>query len=244
MANAGSLDGGQEGFDVVAFGAHPDDVELSAGGTVARAVAAGKRVALVDLTRGELGTRGSAELREREAAAAADVLGVAHRENCGLPDGAVGEDAESLSRVVEVIRRLKPAVVLANALSDRHPDHGRAAALVARACFLAGLSRFEPGLAPWRPRLVLHYIQDRMRIPTVVVDISGFEQAKYAAIAAYGSQFYTPDSEEPMTPISSPAFLESLRGKDSVMGRYVGVQSGEGFESERPLGIVDFDSLF
>ena len=118
---------------MVAFGAHPDDVELSAGGTVARAVAAGKRVALVDLTRGELGTRGSAELREREAAAAADVLGVAHRENCGLPDGAVGEDAESLSRVVEVIRRLKPAVVLANALSDRHPDHGRAAALVAAA---------------------------------------------------------------------------------------------------------------
>lgn len=240
----------ESGFDLVAFGAHPDDVELSAGGTIARAVAAGKRVALVDLTRGELGTRGSAELRAQEAAAAAKVLGVAHREQCGLPDGLFGQDEAALRRVVEAVRRLRPAVVLANAWDDRHPDHGRGASLVERACFLAGLPRFHPGLSPWRPRLVLHYVQDRFRVPAIVVDITGFERTKYAAIAAYGSQFYSPgasdasDPSAPATPISSPEFLESLHGKDAVMGRYIGVRFGEGFESSRPLGVADFDALF
>ena len=237
----------EEHFDLVAFGAHPDDVELSAGGTIARAVAAGRRVALVDLTRGELGTRGSAELRAVEAAEAARVLGIAHREQCGLPDGLFGDDEDALGRVVEAIRRLRPAVVLANAREDRHPDHGRGAALVERACFLAGLPRFQPGQAPWRPRLVLHYVQDRFRVPTIVFDITGFEQTKYAAIAAYSSQFYAPevsDSALPATPISSPEFLENLRGKDAVMGRYIGVRSGEGFESSRPLGVTGFDALF
>jgi len=246
MQEFSSVAEAESGFDLVAFGAHPDDVELSAGGTVARAVAAGRRVALVDLTRGELGTRGSAELRAEEAAAAAKVLGVAHREQCGLPDGLFGEDEAALRRVVEAVRRLRPAVVLANALDDRHPDHGRGASLVERACFLAGLPRFQPGLLPWRPRLVLHYIQDRFRVPAIVVDITGFERTKYAAIAAYGSQFYTPEASDaaPPTPISSPEFLENLHGKDAVMGRYIGVRSGEGFESSRPLGVADFDALF
>lgn len=247
MQEKSVLVGADAPFDLVAFAAHPDDAELSAGGTLARAAAAGRRVAIVDLTRGELGTRGSAEVRAAEAAEAARVLGLAHRENCGLPDGLFGEDADALGRVVEAVRRLRPAVVLANALGDRHPDHGRGAALVERACFLAGLPRFQPGLAPWRPRLVLHYVQDRFRVPSLVVDITGFEQTKYAAIAAYSSQFYAPeapDSALPATPISTPEFLENLHGKDAVMGRYIGVRSGEGFESSRPLGVADFDALF
>lgn len=234
--------------DVLAFGAHPDDVELSAGGTLAKLAHQGKRCAIVDLTRGELGTRGSAALRDEEASDAGQILGLVHRENLGLSDGFFEENEENLLRVISAIRRLRPAVILANALSDRHPDHGRAASLVARAAFLSGLAKIHTGTAhdpedPWRPRAVYHYIQDYDRTPDVVMDITGFVDVKMAAIHAYKSQFHDPHSEQPETPISSPEFLDHVKGRATSMGRPVGFKAGEGFESSRPLGVASLLDL-
>lgn len=226
-------------YDVVAFGAHPDDIELSCGGTVAKLVSEGTRVAIVDLTRGELGTRGSAELRDREASAAAEILGVAHRTNLGLADGFFVADKPSLLKVVSIIRRFRPRIVIANALTDRHPDHGRGADLVAQACFLSGLPKVEvPGEndAPHRPEVVYHYIQDYDRTPDLVVDITGFSEVKMKSILAYSSQFYDPESTEPNTPISSPEFLDHIKGRELKMGRPCGFEAGEGFEILRPVG--------
>lgn len=241
-------------IDVCAFGAHPDDVELSAAGTLAKLASTQARTAIVDLTCGELGTRGSAELRRVEAARAAEILGLAHRENLGLADGFFEVDQPSLLKVVEVLRRLRPDVVLANALDDRHPDHGRGAQLVARACFLSGLRRITttdsltgaPQEA-WRPRAVWHYIQDRWREPDFVVNIEGFESVKEEAILAFGSQFFKAGSEgedEPETPISSPEFLETVRGRALAMGRAGGIRVGEGFEGARPPAVNDLRDLF
>ena len=238
-------------MDVCAFGAHPDDVELAAGGTIASMVSKGKRVALVDLTRGELGTRGTGETRDMEAASAAEVLGVLHRENLNLGDGFFEIDQPALMKVVEVLRRLRPQLVLANAKSDRHPDHGRASFLLERACFLSGLLKIETVdqksgefQAPWRPQSLHYYIQDRWRTPDFIVDISGFETVKYAAIGAYETQFYTgPEADAPVTPISSPEFLKHLKSRDAAMGRLGGVQSGEGFESSRPPVVQDLLGL-
>ena len=231
-----------DAMDVVAFGAHPDDVELSAGGTLAKMASEGKRCAVVDLTRGELGTRGSAELRAQEAAASSHILGLVHRENLGLADGFFDINDESLMKVVSAIRRLRPTVVLANALADRHPDHGRGAELVARAAFLAGLPKVvtgEPGTPEpaWRPRAVYHYIQDHDRQPDVVVDITGHLDTKFEAILAFSSQFHDPQSTEPATPISNPEFLDHVRGRATTMGRPAGFAHGEGFEVQRPLGV-------
>jgi len=241
---------GPHDFDIVAFGAHPDDIELSAGGVIAKEAQRGKKVALVDLTRGQLGTRGSVEIRAEEAEAARVILGVEHRENLGMEDGWFEVDEVHLRAVVEVLRRLRPKVVLANALSDRHPDHGRGAELVARACFLAGLPRIETvdiesgeQQPPWRPRAVYHYIQDRDRTPDVVVDISGFEEIKMRAILAYSSQFHNPDSDERETPISSPEFLDHLRGRMRSTGRPAGFAYAEGFESVRAIGVSDLLDL-
>lgn len=230
--------------DVCAFGAHPDDVELSAAGTLAKCAAAGGVTAIVDLTQGELGTRGSAALRLQEATAAAQILGLAHRENLQMADGFFEVDEPHLRQVIEVLRRLRPDTVLANALSDRHPDHGRGAQLVARACFLSGLRRIETfdkhtgeAQEAWRPGAVWHYIQDRWRDPDFVVNIEGYEEVKERAILAFGSQFHKPGSEgkgEPETPISSPEFLETVRGRALAMGRVGGIKVGEGFEGERP----------
>lgn len=246
-------------LDILAFGAHPDDVELSAGGTLVRAAAQGKRTGIVDLTRGELGTRGSAELRAEEAAAAAKVLGLAVRENLGLKDGMPENEEKAILALVGAIRRYRPRTVLANALFDRHTDHGRAAEWVHRACFLSGLARIETheadgSLQPaHRPRHVLHYIQDRFREPSIVVDITGAEEQKYAAIACYATQFHVPGSadgkvevpsaSELATPISTPEFMAVVRGRDLTMGRYIGVSSGEGFESRTPLGLTDLADL-
>lgn len=238
-------------MDVCAFGAHPDDVELSAGGTIASMVAKGKRVALVDLTRGELGTRGTGETRDLEAAAAAEILGVMHRENLNLGDGFFEIDQPALMKVIEVLRRLRPQLVLANAKSDRHPDHGRASSLLERACFLSGLLKIETvdqksgeTQEPWRPQSLHYYIQDRWRTPDFIVDISGFEAVKYAAIGAYKTQFHAGSGKnEPVTPISSPEFLQHLKSRDAAMGRLGGVQSGEGFESSRPPVVRDLLDL-
>ena len=240
-----------DAMDLCAFGAHPDDVELSAGGTLASMTAMGKRVALVDLTRGELGTRGTAETRSVEASKAANILGIAHRENLDLGDGFFEIDQRSLLKVVEVLRRLRPQVVLANAKSDRHPDHGRASALLERACFLSGLLKIETldqssgqNQAPWRPQSVYFCIQDRWRAPDLIVDISGFEAVKYVAIAAYKTQFYAgSDDDMPVTPISSPEFMDHLKSRDAAMGRLGGIQNGEGFESSRPPVVKDLFDL-
>jgi len=246
-------------LDILAFGAHPDDVELSAGGTLVMAAMQGKKTGIVDLTRGELGTRGSAELRAKEAAAAAHVLGLEIRENLGLKDGMPEDEENAILALIGALRRHRPRTVLANALHDRHTDHGRAAELVHRACFLAGLARIstadENGSAqkPHRPLHVLHYIQDRFREPTIVVDIAGAEEKKYVAIACYSSQFHVPGAAEGnieipsasdlATPISTPDFMAVVRGRDITMGRYIGVASGEGFESQTPLGLTDLGGL-
>ena len=249
----------QESLDILAFGAHPDDVELSAGGTLVKAAMQGKRTGIVDMTRGELGTRGSAELRAEEAKASAEVLGLAVRENLGLKDGLPEDEEKAILALIGAIRKHRPTTVLANALHDRHTDHGRAAEWVHRACFLAGLARIgtkaEDGTpqAAHRPRQLLHYIQDRFREPSVVVDITGAEERKYAAIACYSSQFHVPGAEKGKievptaedlaTPISTPDFMAVVRGRDITMGRYIGVASGEGFESRTPLGLDDLGAL-
>jgi len=239
-------------LDILAFGAHPDDVELSAGGTMWLAAQRGQRTGIVDLTAGELGSRGSAALRAEESAAAAQVLGLAVRENLGLRDGLPENEDRALLAIVRALRLYQPRVVLANALEDRHPDHGRAAAWVERAVFLSGLVRVETAgedgspQKPHRPRHVLHYIQDWPRTPDLVVDITGAQAAKFEAIAAYGSQFFSKDQEgkeQADTPISSPEFLEILRGRDLMMGRMIGVLHGEGFESKTPIGIGGFSAL-
>lgn len=236
-------------FDVLAFGAHPDDLELAAGGTIAKLVQEGKSVAMIDLTRGELGSRGSAKLRTHESQAAAEILGVKTRINLGLPDGFFQCDEKSLHEVVKVIRKYRPRIILANALDDRHPDHGRGAELVYQASFLSGLIKCETGelddsgipYVPHRPDAVYHYIQDYDRMADVVVDISGYEDVKMKAILAYGSQFYDQNNEgvsdAPETPISSPEFIEHVKGRDLSMGRPCGFSAGEGFEIRRPVGV-------
>jgi len=246
-------------LDILAFGAHPDDVELSAGGTLAKAALQGKRTGVVDLTRGELGSRGSAEVRAEEAAAAAEVLGLSVRENLGLKDGLPDDEDRVILALIGTIRRHRPRTVLANAIHDRHTDHGRAAEFVHRACFLSGLARIETtdsdgnAQEAHRPKHILHYIQDRFREPSIVVDITGLEEAKYAAIACYSSQFHVPGAAEGRvevpsasdlaTPISTPDFMAVVRGRDITMGRYIGAASGEGFESRTPLGLADLAHL-
>ena len=237
-------------LDLLAFGAHPDDVELSAGGTMIMAARQGKRTGIVDLTRGELGSRGTIETRAAEAAAAAKILGLAVRENLGLRDGLPEDEERALMALVTTLRKHRPQIVLANALEDRHPDHGRAAAWVERAVFLSGLIRVETALdgvpqAPHRPRHLLHYIQDRYRTPQLVVDITGAHEQKFAAISAYATQFHQGKNTEagPPTPISTPEFLEIIRGRDLIMGRSIGVLHGEGFESTTPIGISNLDGL-
>lgn len=230
---------------ILAFGAHPDDVELSAGGTLARMGAAGHRTVVVDLTCGELGTRGSGAIRRAEAKEAAKILGLAEREQLGLADGFFELGEGELRTVVAAIRKFRPEVVLANALSDRHPDHGRAAELVSRAFFLSGLSRVEtPGLEAWRPQALYHYIQDHHRQPDLVVDITGFEEVKERAILAYASQFNRAPGDGPSTAISEPGFLDHIRGRQVGMGRSAGFTAGEGFETERPVGVQDLFHLF
>ena len=232
-------------YDVVVFGAHPDDVELGAGGTVAKMVSQGLKVVMVDLTQGELGTRGTPETRHQEATSAAEFLGVEKRINLKLRDGFFQCDEASLLEVVKVIRRYRPKIVIANAIEDRHPDHGKGAELVIQASFLSGLVKCVTGEADevHRPDAIYHYIQDYTRVPDVVVDISGFEDIKMKSILAYGSQFFDKNSSEPETPISSPEFMEHIKGRHSSMGRPCGFISGEGFEVTRPVGVSSLSDL-
>lgn len=230
--------------DILAFGAHPDDVELAAGGTIIKSVQQGKKVAIVDLTQGELGSRGTIETRYDEAANAAKIMGVDYRENLKLADGFFEIDQDSLLKIISAIRKYKPEIVLANAPSDRHPDHGRGSDLISRACFLSGLLKIETESegqqqVHWRPKVVYHYIQDRYLTPNFVVDVSDQRDLKFEAILAYKTQFFQSDMTGPKTPISGQEFLDALEARLVQYGRDIGVRYGEGFITERPLGTND-----
>ena len=236
-------------LDILAVGVHPDDVELSCSGTLLGQISLGNSVGLLDLTLGELGTRGSASIRTQEAMTAANMMGAVVREQLDLEDGFFVQNRDNLLKIIRIIRKYRPEIVLANALEDRHPDHGRAAKLTTEACFLSGLIKIETyntegGLQEaWRPKVVYHYIQDRSLKPDFAVDISDFVDKKFELIMAYKSQFFNADSSEPMTPISSQSFLDSIRGKDAVYGRYMGVAYAEGFNVARTVGVKDLFDL-
>lgn len=243
-------------LDILAFGAHPDDVELGCAGTLLKHIEEGKKIGIIDLTRGELGTRGTAALRRKEAAAAAKILGVEFRENLKMADGFFRNDKKNQLKVIQKIRQYRPDVVLTNAIEDRHPDHGRAAQLVSDACFLAGLSKIKtksPLLASpvrrgkkskvlpngedlggacqdaWRPKAVYHYIQFNAHKPDFVVDISKHFEKKMQAIRAFNSQFYNPHSKEPETLISSPEFFGFVKKRCQEHGGLINSRYGEGF---------------
>jgi bacillithiol biosynthesis deacetylase BshB1 len=237
--------------DILAFGAHPDDVELSCSGTLISEIKKGKKVAIVDLTEGELGTRGTVASRYEEAAAAAMLMGVSARENLCFKDGFFENNETHQRRVITAIRKYRPAIVLANAPQDRHPDHGRAAKLIEESCFLAGLSKIEThdeaGLVQtrWRPAYLFHYIQDRYLEPDFIVDISEAFDLKMQSILAYRTQFHDPanTSGEAQTYISAPGFLEGIASRARLMGKKIGVSYGEGFLSVKKIGINSFDAL-
>ncbi len=234
--------------DLLAFGAHPDDVELACSGTLAKHKSMGKTTGIIDLTRGELGTRGTAESRDKEAAAAAKILQVDIRENLAFRDGFFLNDEKHQLEVIKIIRKYRPALVLTNAPEDRHPDHGKGCKLVTDACFLSGLAKVktqENGKEQeaWRPKTVLHYIQDRYLKPDILVDISGFFELRMQSILAYESQFYNSKSTEAGTYISSPAFLESLKSRPAEFGRLMGVDYAEGFLFTRLMGVNDLNDL-
>ncbi|MCA6449018.1 MAG: bacillithiol biosynthesis deacetylase BshB1 [Chitinophagaceae bacterium] len=235
-------------LDILAFGVHPDDVELGCSGTLLAAIAEGKKVGVVDLTRGELGTRGTVETRREEAARAAEIMGIQVRENLGMADGFFQNDETNLRKVIEMIRKYQPSVILANAFEDRHPDHGRSAKLVADAAFLSGLRKIETYSdgqlqEVWKPAYVFHYIQDRFIAPSFVVDITPFMDKKMEAVLAYSTQFFNPDLNEPQTYISSSQFLETVKARALMMGKRIGVGYAEGFYTEKTPGISSFDAF-
>lgn len=231
-------------LDILAFGAHPDDVEISASGTILKHIDLGYKCGIVDLTQGELGTRGSAELRLQEAEKSKGILGLEIRENLGFADGFFQNDKKRQLEIVKIIRKYQPEIVLANSVYDRHPDHGKGAKLVADACFLSGLIKIETGQDAWRPKAVYHYIQDEYIQPDLTIDITPYFDKKIESILAFSSQFYNPESEEPETPISSKAFLEFLKGRAAVVGRPIGVELAEGFTAARNVGVNDLFDVF
>ena len=235
-------------LDILAFGAHPDDVELGCGGTIAKEISLGKKVGIIDLTRGELGTRGSVEIRNQEAAAAAKILGVSVRENLDMRDGFFVNDEAHQLEIIKKLRKYQPEVVICNAIDDRHIDHGKGSQLVSDACFLSGLMKIETEIEgikqeAWRPKLVYHYVQWKNLTPDFVVDITGFNVKRVEAVLAYGSQFYNPNSNEPETLIASKNFLESLNYRAQDLGRLIGTDYAEGFTVERYLAVNSLSDL-
>ncbi len=235
-------------LDILAIGIHPDDVELSCSGTILKHIALGKKVGILDLSRGELGTRGSSKLRTQEATKAAKILGLSVRTQLNFKDGFFENNKAHQLQIIKQIRLHQPQIVLCNAISDRHPDHGRAAKLVADACFYAGLVKIKTtqnnkAQLPWRPQAVYHYIQDYFITPHFVVDVTNFIEKKHQSIMAYSSQFYNPKSNEPQTPISNKEFIESLNSKMSIWGRSIGVPYAEGFTTNRYLGVNNLFDL-
>lgn len=237
-------------LDLLFIAAHPDDVELSSAGIILKYKKLGKKIGIIDLTRGELGTRGSAEIRAKEAVEAARILGLDVRENLGLKDAFFKNDEEHQKIVISAIRKYQPEIVITNAYHDRHPDHGRASELVNDACFLAGLSKIETEnngekQAAWRPNLLLHFIQDSYIQPDIVIDITEFMDKKLESIRAYKTQFYIDgvDLDEPQTYISNPAFLEVIIGRAREFGKAIKVPFAEGFLSKKILGVDDLFNL-
>jgi len=235
-------------LDILAIGAHPDDVELGCAATLAKEISLGKNVGIIDLTRGELGTRGSAEIRDKEATKAAKILGVKMRENLAFADGFFVNDKEHQLAVIKMIRKYQPDIVLCNAIEDRHIDHGKGSNLVSDACFLSGLRKVETNFEgalqqAWRPKHVYHYIQWHNLEPDFVVDVSGFIDKKMEVIRSYSSQFYDPTSKEPTSPISSKNFLDSVRYRAQDLGRLVGAEYAEGFTTERYVAVKELDDL-
>jgi bacillithiol biosynthesis deacetylase BshB1 len=232
--------------DILAFGAHPDDVELSAAGTILKHIKLGKKVAIVDLTQGELGSRGTKETRFEEATLAKEILGLSARVNLKMDDCFFEHSKENLHKIIQQIRFFRPEIVFANAINDRHPDHAKGSKLVSEACFLAGLLKIETDMngekqTPYRPRVIYHYIQDRYIKPDFVFDVSDFVDQKFESIMAYKTQFFDPNSKEAKTPISGEDFINFLKGRMAEFGREIGVSFAEGFTSERIIGI---DNIF
>lgn len=235
-------------LDILAIGVHPDDQELGCGGTLAKHAQMGQKVGILDLTKGELGTRGTPETRMKEANDAAKIMGVVVRENLGMSDGFFRNDKEHQLKLVEYIRKYRPDVVIANALEDRHPDHGRAGRLIADACFLAGLRKVPTShngaeQEAWRPKRVYHFMQDRFLEPDFIVDISDTMDLKMEAVKAYKSQFHDPNSDEPLTYIATGDFLKKVEARALLLGKRIGAAYGEGFNCENVPGISSLDSL-
>ncbi len=238
-------------LDLLAIGVHPDDVELGCSGTIINEIKNGKKVGVLDLTQGELGSRGTIETRYEEAAKAAMVMGIHVRENLKMRDGFFKNDEEHQKKLIVAIRKYQPEIVITNSLSDRHPDHGRAARLTTDSCFLSGLRKIETKneqgevQEAWKPKYVFHYIQDRYHEPDFVIDITDVFEQRMEAVKAYTTQFYSPDNEDdgPQTYISTAAFLESIVARAKVIGKKIGVAYGEGFNSEKSLGIKNLDAF-
>jgi bacillithiol biosynthesis deacetylase BshB1 len=236
-------------LDFLAFGAHPDDVELGCGATIAKLVSQGKKVGIVDLTRGELGTRGSAEIRTKETKEASKILGITIRENMDFKDGFFRNDEEHQLKIIQVIRKYQPDFVFCNAPDDRHIDHPKGSQLIVEASFLSGLTKINTddslgnAQMQWRPKNIYHYIQWKNLDPDFIFDVSGFHNTKMDAVKCYSSQFYDPKSKEPETPISTKNFMNFVQSRANDFGRLIGVEHGEGFISNRKLGFSSFDEL-
>ncbi|MFT3844154.1 MAG: bacillithiol biosynthesis deacetylase BshB1 [Lacibacter sp.] len=235
-------------LDILAFGVHPDDVELACAGTLMIEAGNGKKVGIIDLTRGELGTRGTAETRKKEADIAAEIMGVHVRENLGMRDGFFRNDEEHQLQVIKKIRQYQPEIVICNAVEDRHPDHGRSSKLVSDACFYAGLRKIETSFngteqTAWRPKYVFHYIQDRYLEPDFIFDISSVFDKKLESIKAYTTQFNSEGGSEPQTYISTPTYFETIIARHRMFGKRIGVEYGEGFMTEKRIGIRSFDAF-
>ncbi|MGZ0016995.1 bacillithiol biosynthesis deacetylase BshB1 [Yeosuana sp. AK3] len=235
-------------LDILAFGAHPDDVELGCAAMLAKEIARGKKVGIIDLTQGELGTRGTAQTRYEEANHAANILGVSVRVNMEFADGFFVNDKDHQIEIIKMIRKYKPEIVICNAVDDRHIDHARGSQLVSDACFLSGLLKIDTKTddddtwqEPWRPKQIYHYIQWKNLEPDVIVDVSGFMDIKMEAVMAYKTQFYDKDSKEPITPISTKNFTDNIKNRAIDMGRLIGVAYGEAFTVDRTIAV---NSLF
>jgi bacillithiol biosynthesis deacetylase BshB1 len=236
-------------LDILVLPVHPDDAELGCGGTILKHIALGKKVGIVDLTRGELGTRGSAEIREKEAAESGRILGLTIRENLGLPDGFFDNTHEYQLKVIAAIRKYQPDIIITNAYHDRHPDHGRASELVETSTFLSGLRKIETHMdgqpqEAWRPKLLLHFIQDRYIEPDIVIDVTGYWDTKIKSVLAFGSQFFNPNwQDEPQTYISSPEFIKVVEARGLEFGKSIQVKYAEGFTSKKILGVDNLYNL-
>ena len=236
-------------LDVLAIGSHPDDVELGCSGTLIKEIKRGKKVGIIDLTQGEMGTRGTVETRYQEAADAGKIIGVSIRENLKMRDGFFQNDEDHQRKLVAVIRKYKPEIVIGNILEDRHPDHGRAGWLIYDSCFLSGLRQVKTtdengkDQEKWRPKMLLHYIQDRFYEPDIIIDVSEVWEQRLESVKAFKTQFFNPDLNEPQSYISSPEFLESITSRARLLGKRIGVKFAEGFISKKSIGIQNLDAL-